>query len=93
MQIFKLSLQLNWWPQNKLFDTSGTVIYTSELVSHYRLSVVQTIQCLASIFVVNNFNLLISIAVTSLNKSFCNYMPEREESNGVVNTMKMRSSQ
>ena len=60
----KKNYQLNCQPQNKLFDTSGTVIYTFELISHYRLSVELTIQCLVSFFVLNNFNVLITIAVS-----------------------------
>ena len=70
MQKCKLLLQPNSEPQNKLFDTFGTVMYTSELVSYYRLSAAPTIQFLASIFVLSNFNILISIAIISLNKSF-----------------------
>ena len=56
-------------PQNDLSDTSYTVMYTFELVSQYRVFVKPAILCLASIFVFNNFNLLIGIAVMSMNKS------------------------
>ena len=62
----ELALQLNW----QLFDTSSTVMYTYEFVSYHRLSVTPTIQCFPSIFVLNSFNLLHSIDVVSMNKSF-----------------------
>ena len=67
--INKLSLQLNLQSHNELFDTSDIVVYTFKLTSNYRLSVASTIQCLASIFVLNSFNLLTSIGVMSVHKS------------------------
>ena len=41
-----LLLQLNWHSLNQLSDTSGTLMYTFEFVSHYRLSVASTLQSL-----------------------------------------------
>ena len=66
----KLSPQLNQPLQNELFDASDTLMYIFELVSHDKLPAVPNIHYWASIFVLNYFNLLSSIAVMSLNKSF-----------------------
>ena len=63
-------------------------MHAFELISHYTLSVTPIIHCLASKFVLNKFNLLIYIAVMSLNKPFHIYVPEREGSNDMVKHMK-----
>ena len=76
-KIISVHLMTSQW----IFDTSGTVMYTFELVSHYKLNVAPTIQYFTTIFVLSNFNLLISIALMSLNKSF--YMKLHAKKTGI----------
>ena len=57
-------IQSNLQSLNYLFNTSGIVMYTYKLMSHYGMSDTPTIQDSASVFVLNNFNLFIIIVVT-----------------------------
>ena len=72
MKMQKLNYYFSWISSLKIrfWTPLALVMYTFELVIYCRLFTASTVQCLASIFMLNNLNFLICIVDTSLNKAF-----------------------